>query len=150
MRITPARNVSFTLLFRTIPGWDEDLATTEEAAIDREGPGPEKRERGRGREADDRGAAIDTRQHGSLEWREQHKGIAQADERAAGGREDPDGQGEATDDQRGGGNRAEEASVRRRDGEPALYRDGDADSHAQQQEADACAAAWIVENAPAP
>jgi hypothetical protein len=150
MRITLAGNVSFTPLVGTVSGGNEDLAATEEAAIDREGAGAEKRERSRGRETEHRTAAIDTRQHGLTERSEDHKGIAQADKRAADGGEDADRQGDAADDQRGGENRAEEVSVRRRDGEPALDRRRDADGHAQQQEADTCAAARIGENRSAP
>src|SRR5215475_1474226 len=41
-------------------GGNEDLATTEEAGIDRERAGPEKTEPSRGGQADDRGGAIQT------------------------------------------------------------------------------------------
>ena len=150
VRITLAGKVLLTPCDRNGLGGTEDFATTEQAGIDREGAGPEKTERDRGRKADERGGDIETRQHGPVEWHEEHKGIAQADDRAANGSEDSDRQCDATDDQRGCGNRCEKVSARRRDGERALRCHRDADSSAQQQEAEACPVAWIVENASAP
>ena len=77
-RITPAGHVFLTRAIGTVFGGNEDLATAEQAGIDGEGAGPKKAEPGRGRQADDRGDAVETRQHGRTEWHEQHEGIAQA------------------------------------------------------------------------
>src|SRR3954470_7770599 len=95
-RITPEGHVLLTQsdlgLFRRVGGGNKDLATTKETRIDREGAGSKKTEAGRRRETEHRRGAIETRQHGFGEWREQHEGIGQADERAAHGREDADRQ----------------------------------------------------------
>ena len=73
---------------------------------------------------------------------------AQRDERAAKRREEADRQCDAADDQPGGGKRPDEIGLQRRDEEPGLQGHRDADSSAQQQEAEACPVAWIVENGP--
>jgi hypothetical protein len=129
---------------------NEDLSTAEQTRIDREGTGPNKTEPRRRRKTEDGCGAIDTRQHGSAEWREQHERVAQADERAADGREHAKHQCNATNSQRDGGNGHERVNVCRCDGEPGLHGDRYADSSAEHQEAEACPVAWIVQNASAP
>ena len=134
----------------TVLGRNEDFATTEEVSIDGVGARAKKTERDGGRQADNPGGRIEARQHPCLGWDEQHKRIAHTDEGAAERREKADCQCNAADDQRSRQSRAEEVSLRRRDGEPCLSRHGDAECSAQQQQAEACPVAWIIENAPAP
>jgi hypothetical protein len=140
----------FSALSGTVFGGYEDLATTEEAGIYGERTGPKKAERSRGAKADERSDAVEMRQHGGLEWHEQHEGVTDGDKRAANGGEKSDSQCDATHAQRRRGSSCQEVSVRRSDGEPGLHCRREADSRAQQQEAEACPAAWIVQNASAP
>ena len=152
-RITPAGDLLLTpyaqlAQFRTASGGNEDLPTTEEAGIDGEGAGPQKTEPGRGCQADERRDAIEMRQHGPLERLEQHEGITHAEKGAARGGKESDCQRETTHAQGGCGRRGEEIRVRRGDGEPGLQCRREADSPAQQQKAEACPVAWIVQDAP--
>ena len=134
----------------TVPGRNENLATAEEVGVDGVGARAKKAERDSGCHANDRGGAIEARQHRCAGWNEHNKGIAHTDKRAADRREEADCQRDATDDPRGREGRAEEVSLRRRNGEPRLHGHGDAESSAQQQEAEARPVAWIVKNVPAP
>jgi hypothetical protein len=149
-RITRAGHVLLTRAVGTVLGRNENFATTEEVGVDGVGARAKKTERGRGCHADDRGGAIEARQHRCAGWDEHHKRIAHADKRAAHRREQADCQRDATDDPRGQDGRAEDVSLRGRDDEPRLHGHGDAESSAQQQEAKACPVSWIVENSPAP
>ena len=149
-RITRAGTCFSPRTVRTILGRNENFATTEEVGVDGVGTRTKKTERGRGCHADDRGGAIEARQHCCAGWDEHHERIAHTDKRAAHRREQADCQRDATDDPRGREGRAEEVSVGGRDDEPRLHGHGDAESSAQQQEAKACPVSWIVENAPAP
>jgi hypothetical protein len=149
-RITRTGHVHLTCVIGTVLGRNEDFAATEELGVDGVGARAKETERGRGRHADDHRGGIEARQHRCAGWNEHHKRIAQTDKRAAHGREEADGQRDATDDPRGREGRAEEVSVGGRDDEPRLHGHGDAESSAQQQEAKACPVSWIVENAPAP